>query len=1115
MSTVTKTLTFAFSFLLIIYVAKGQDQLQNITNKNFLNGYAGKIIGEDISYHSFHPYATDALLTRCTNGTMAIAWYTDTIPSSYHGDEIYFGWIAGYSCGTSSADRHFDLYINDEKILTFKTVAKTVQQYWSVKGTHSEELIFQQKSIDNVGDVYGYMYLKVPLSYYHKGLRLKLKIVGENINSPDWYMTFKYEMKEKINIIAQPALVKKDNDTMQLIDVEIDHRQPAGTVSIITNADRKLITQALSLGVNTIEVLVPKVKADKTLQVKVTVEGVMSKEEKVVLHPVVYREFYLISHSHNDIGYSDLQEVVKQKQIKNIYDALALIRKTASYPLGERYIWNIESLWAVENFMEQASENDKQEFISAVKSGSIGLSAGYANLLTGLCSPEVLIHYTDYASLLEKKYGVQINTVMTTDVPGAIWSWVPALAERGIKYVSSGPNYVPGYTDLGDRVGFSNRACGDKPFYWLAPDGNEKILYWAAGKGYSWFHNFNMGRAGEKTKKNLLQYLKDLDAEKYPYDMIQLRYSIPADNGTTDSVLPKFVKEWNEKYESPKLTIANVSEMMEKFEKKYGSILPEYAGDFTPYWEDGAVSTAKEEAITRQAGEALNQCEILATMLNSSSYYADSFYKAWRDVVMFQEHTWGAWCSISDPDIPFSTQQWDYKKAFATDAEARFNQLMSSILPPARNPGSEVYDIYNTNSWNRTALVYLTKEQSSNGDAVEDESGTRYPSQRMTNGSLAFLASDIPALGVKRFHVANKPVNYQSNLSISNTTLENNFVKIALNPQTGAISSVVRKAGGEELVDGKMQMGLNQYVYVPGKDPSKAVTTNNVSLRIKEKGPLIASIEVASIAPGSEKLVQEIRLIDNINRIDLINTITKSKVREKEAVDFAFPFNVPNGEMSIDLGIGILKPEKNQLDGSCKDFTTVQHWVDISNKNHGITWTTSEAPLIEIGELINEEQTNGFKQWKRSATLSSTFYSYVMNNYWHTNFKADQEGEIVFHYSLFPHDEFDATLATREGIETNQPLIIAPASDREPTSTLFTIGNKNVSLSTMKPSEDGKGIILRLYNASNQTQSLQIQWQRFQPQHIFWSDGGEEPLAPFSSTDVLLPFAFRTLYLER
>jgi hypothetical protein len=105
LTTFMKASVRTFSILLFLLhaasIALGQAAIENITNKNFLNGYAGKIAGEDIGYHSFHPYATDALLTRCTDGTMAIAWMTDTIPATYKGDEVYFGWIAGYSCGTS------------------------------------------------------------------------------------------------------------------------------------------------------------------------------------------------------------------------------------------------------------------------------------------------------------------------------------------------------------------------------------------------------------------------------------------------------------------------------------------------------------------------------------------------------------------------------------------------------------------------------------------------------------------------------------------------------------------------------------------------------------------------------------------------------------------------------------------------------------------------------------------------------------------------------------------------------------------------------------------------------------------------------------------------------
>ncbi|MEO6837607.1 MAG: glycoside hydrolase family 38 C-terminal domain-containing protein [Ginsengibacter sp.] len=1084
-----------------------------IPNNELLKGYIKDISGENISYHSFHPYATEALLTRVTDGNKAIEWQTETIPANYKNNDVYFAWIAGYSSGSSAADRHFDLYINNEKVLTFTTVAKKVLKSWSVKGLHNVELIFQQKSVDNINDVYGNMYLKIPVSNYKKGEPLLLKVVGEKAESEDWYMTFKYEMSEKINIRAEPALFRKGDDTLQLIDVQIDHTKPTGNVTISTNIDKNKITQSLSLGVNTIEVLVPKVSAEKNIKVNVAVAGLLTKDEMIKLKPVIYREFDFVSHSHNDIGYSDLQDTVEQKQIRNIREAIRIIQKTSQYPKASKYKWNIESLWAVENFMKVATEDEKKTFVEDVKSGSIGLPASYANELTGLCTPEDLIHYTEYAFQLNQLYGIHFNTVMTSDVPGVSWAMVPALAERGIKYISSGPNYVPSIPDLGDRVGYSGRTWGDKPFYWLSPSGKEKVLYWQAAKGYSWFHNYNVGRAGEKTKSNLMEYLNELEAENYPYEMVQLRYTIPADNGTTDPNLSQFVKNWNEKYISPKIVIANVSEMMEKFDKKYHDIIPVYSGDYSPYWEDGAISSAKELAITRHNSERLNQAEILTTMVQPQKYNNEDFYKAWRDVVMFEEHTWGSWNSISDPDNPFTISQWNYKKEFAIDGDNRSKKLLQDIISP--DVRDQTFNVYNTSSWNRTDLVFLSQEQSANENVVMDENNNLCLSQRLSDGRLVFLAKDIPALGSKKYRLFTQASPFKSDLKISQDTLENDFLRITLNPENGSIASITRKDNGEELVDNK-QLGMNQYVYVPGRDPSKAESAKNVSISIKEKGPLIVSLLVTSDAPGTKKLTQEIRLIKEINRIDLINTVDKSKMLEKEAVNFAFPFNIPGGKMKIDLGVGILEPGINQLAGSCKDFNCVQRWVDISNDKTGITWTTNEAPLIEIGKIVNEELVNnGYKLWKKKTDLSNTFYSYVMNNYWHTNYKADQEGEVTFHYSLFPHNTFNVAQSTRQGLESNQPLIVSTStSDNSALKSLFNIENKNIILSTIKPSVDKKGVILRLYNASYESQKPEIKWEKLQPTKIYWSNANQQKLESFDPDTNWPPFAFKTLYLQ-
>ena len=50
--------------------------------------------------------------------------------------------------------------------------------------------------------------------------------------------------------------------------------------------------------------------------------------------------------------------------------------------------------------------------------------------------------------------------------------------------------------------------------------------------------------------------------------------------------------------------------------------LPEVRGDFTPYWEDGAASSARETGLTRMASERLVQAEALWAILAPEQYPA-------------------------------------------------------------------------------------------------------------------------------------------------------------------------------------------------------------------------------------------------------------------------------------------------------------------------------------------------------------------------------------------------------------------------------------------------------------------------------------------------------------
>jgi hypothetical protein len=82
--------------------------------------------------------------------------------------------------------------------------------------------------------------------------------------------------------------------------------------------------------------------------------------------------------------------------------------------------------------------------------------------------------------------------------------------------------------------------------------------------------------------------------------------------------------------------------MFGDFEKRYGSIIPSFTGDFALFWEDGAASSAYELGLTRRASENLARAEALHAILAPGKYDAGKFQEAWKNVLLFDEPTWGA-----------------------------------------------------------------------------------------------------------------------------------------------------------------------------------------------------------------------------------------------------------------------------------------------------------------------------------------------------------------------------------------------------------------------------------------------------------------------------------------
>jgi alpha-mannosidase len=181
---------------------------------------------------------------------------------------------------------------------------------------------------------------------------------------------------------------------------------------------------------------------------------------------------------------------------------------------------------------------------------------------------------------------------------------------------------------------------------------------------------------------------------------------------------------------------------------------------------------------------------------------------------------------------------------------------------------------------------------------------------------------------------------------------------------------------------------------------------------------------------------------------------------------------VPSPVVRFDIAWGVVQLGRDQLPGACQNHFTVQRWVDVSNSDFGVTLATLDAPLVEVGAIRADPIAVG---WVQDLEPSARLYSYVMNNYWETNYLAAQEGPVSFRYALLPHRPFDAATAHRFGAERSQPLIAVPARDGAvlPESPVPVLP-PDVVVTSLRPGGDDAALTARLFNAGAEPQAVQV-----------------------------------------
>jgi alpha-mannosidase len=241
--------------------------------------------------------------------------------------------------------------------------------------------------------------------------------------------------------------------------------------------------------------------------------------------------------------------------------------------------------------------------------------------------------------------------------------------------------------------------------------------------------------------------------------------------------------------------------------------------------------------------------------------------------------------------------------------------------------------------------------------------------------------------------------------------------------------------------------------------PVRTVT----SMQIIEEGPVRATVEI--VRPYmSSRITQRISLWRNSPRIDIATEIDWHE--HQTLLKVAFPLAINSTRASYEIQFGnVERPTHRNTSWDMARFEVCAHrWIDLSEGGYGISLLNDSKYGHDVHDNV-----------VRLTLLKSGVYP---------DAHAD-EGLHRFTYSLLPHvGDWREAQSVRRAYELNVPVVCAAGQkkvtsmpgvptkgiphDKSGVYTFIQTECTHVIVETVKPAEDGDGLVVRLYEAHNQ-----------------------------------------------
>ena len=561
--------------------------------------------------------------------------------------------------------------------------------------------------------------------------------------------------------------------------------------------------------------------------------------------------------------------------------------------------------------------------------------------------------------------------------------------------------------------------------------------------------------------------------------------------------------EYNRAYDDVEF---RVSTPKEYFDRIKGSVeFPEWQGDLNPVFQGCYSARIAVKQWNRRLETLLGNAEVAdaAAMMAGGASRSDRIARAWTDVLFNQFHD--IICGSHVDKVYVNTI--DRFKSSNVAASQCLDESLDHLVSEIDTAGAGIpVVVFNSLSWDRDDAAeckFGYSEQNIFEVEVRDSRGNRMASdllacERYENGAIKratvlFIARAVPSVGYEVYRIlplVGEPP--ESSLStnqsdafmaeIHRDVIENEFYHIEIDAWNGAITSLVEKATGWEVVSAQKPFGgaivkeldngnfweynghckgdalfpINRDHPLPAEGDGRAAFSHHYGGDGRVSRGRARMDYNVNFAFGKGFFATRIRLYAGLPRIDIHTTL----INEDERVRYrmALPTTLENGTVTQEIPFGAIERPKGEF--------PAQNWMDYSDGAKGIA-------VLNRGLPGNSVDDNVLLLSLLKCTALKEGYGEVGG--FNKSTKTTDGYEIgvrhEFDYALAPHrgDWREAELV-RRGQEFNRPLIVRKALNRQgrlPNRlSLFSLSRGNVIISAIRWTSEG--VMVRMYESKGQ-----------------------------------------------